>query len=319
MTLVKVARRLWLARRAVTIAFVCSCLLGILIAFRVGFPPSLTSRQYQVGVASASALVDTSKSTVADANAGDVLTLATRAALLGSLMANPPIKDDIARLAGIPANKLGATPPATVGPAVSPAPSVSNAPVSPSARLANTLTISIVQGGQLPIVQVDAQAPTAARAARLANASLEALVADVNSVASSDQVPALQRLIVRPLGPAASTLSARGIGPLYGLIGTVAAFFLACVGILGVPRVKAAWRTAAELEEVDRTGAAAPTTVEAVDPILAALERHGTHPGAASGGSVAAARKREAAAADRAFQHGNTRGLWTARRHSEPT
>jgi hypothetical protein len=259
MALINILRQLWRRRDFVALALACACLLGVAIAYRVGFPPSLTSRQYQVGIASASALIDSSRSQVADLGVdtgSDVGTLSARASLLGSVMTSAPIVNQIARDVGIASDQLIATPPVVVGAPPSLASSVSDASARASSRNANILNVSIVAGGQLPIIEVDTQAPTAARAARLANASFAALQAEVNSTATTQHVPVRQRIIIRSLGPAGSATVNRGVGALYGLIGGLVLFVLACCAILGIPAFRNAWRRASALDELGSLDAA---------------------------------------------------------------
>ncbi|MGP0053179.1 MAG: hypothetical protein ACLPZR_30670, partial [Solirubrobacteraceae bacterium] len=63
MTLVTAIGRLRHPRLLALVAALLSCLAGIAIVYQI---PSLKARQHQVGVASATALVDSSKSQVAD-------------------------------------------------------------------------------------------------------------------------------------------------------------------------------------------------------------------------------------------------------------
>jgi hypothetical protein len=273
MTLFTALRQLLRRRACVIVALVCACSVGVAIPYRIGFPPKLTSRQYNVGIASASALVDSTRSQVADLGldtGSDVFTLAARASLLGSVITGSPVKDEIAHLAGVPANELIATPPVVAGAGASPAASVPDASIHPSDPRANILNVSIVEGGQgaeLPIIEIDTQAPTAAIAARLANASFVALQADVNSLAAAANVPALHRLVIRPLGPAGSATATRGVGPLYGALGGIAVFVLACAAILGVPVLRTAWRRASLIGilAVPDAGAPAFTAASAAD------------------------------------------------------
>jgi hypothetical protein len=251
--LVAAMRRLGRRHLLLLAALILACLVGVVIPYRIGFPPSLRSRQYQVGIASASALVDSTRSQLADLGAdtgSDVGTLAYRASLLASLVTSSPIKDEIAQRAGVPANDLIATGPATVVGSDSPAPSVSNAPINESGPTASTLSVSVptLPAGQIPVIQVNTQGPSPAIAASLANAAFAALQAEVNSVAGTDRIPALQRVVIRPLGPADAALASRGPGLLYGILGAVLTFVLACGAILGITSLRAAWRNESALE-----------------------------------------------------------------------
>jgi hypothetical protein len=251
MNLVSLARRLWSRRRYLIVALVCACLGGIAL--------QLTSHRRDVGIASASALVDSSGSEVADlgAGGGDPATLAGRASLLASVMTGSPMKDEIARLAGVTPGTVIANPPKVAGSVVSPAPPVPDAPIKPSDPRASILNVSVVSAGQgieLPIIEVETQAPTAAAAARLANASFTALETNVNSTAAANRIPAQSRLFIRPLGGAGFATEIQGAGPLDDVLVGCVLFVLGCCAILGIPWLRTAWHTAAEIEHSDQQG-----------------------------------------------------------------
>jgi len=264
MTLVLALRALWHRRVLMAPVLLLACVVGLAITYHIGLP--LKPRQYRVGVGSAAAFIDSSQSQVASLGqtGSDIGTLAARASLLASLMASSPIKDDIARRAGIAVKNLAATSPDTLSAAISPAPAVTTAALSASQARAAVLTISVptLPAGRLPIIQVSTQAGSAAAAAGLADAAFAALAADVSSVAAADQVPALQRLVIRQLGPATSGVAIRGPGLLSGIIGGLAALLLGCAVIVWVSSLAAAWRHSLALErEPQRQPQAAPDSL----------------------------------------------------------
>jgi hypothetical protein len=185
-----------------------------------------------------------------------------------------------------------ATGPASVVGSDSPAPSVPNTTISPSSPKASTLTASVptLAAGQIPVIQVNTQAPTAAIAANLANATFAALQSDVNSVAGTDNVPVLQRVVIRPLGPATATSVSQGPGLLFGMAGAVLTFFLACGAIVASSSLAAAWRAvpAAAPGVIDPGVAAAWRDQAAVQHTV--LDRYEAVPGpAAHDDTIAAA------------------------------
>jgi hypothetical protein len=219
------------------LALGCALLVGVAVTYRI---PSLKSRRHDVGIASASVLVDSSRSQLADLGATsgtDLNTLATRASLLASMMASSQFKDDIASRAGVLSRNLVVIPPAQVQPATTAAPAVTaGSPSSPQASVVN-VSIPNLQAGLIPLILVGTQASTASKAALLANASVAALEAEVSSVAAADHVPPLQQLTLRPLGPAASSTVNRGPGTLEGLLAGLAAFLVICAaGLTGTIR-----------------------------------------------------------------------------------
>src|SRR6186713_197858 len=98
MEIVTILQHLWRLRVAVALSAVVALALGLLTIVKPTFPPE--SRRYEVGVASARALVDTTNSQVVDlgvkedANAG---VLPARAVLLANLLTSSPLKDQTAQ------------------------------------------------------------------------------------------------------------------------------------------------------------------------------------------------------------------------------
>lgn len=253
MELVAILRLLWRRRGLVITAALLSVLVGISMAYRIGIPPKLESRQYHVGLGSATALVDTPSSQVVDlgGNTGsDVRTLSARASLLASVMTSSPIKDEIASRAGVAPDKLIAVPPSSPG-ASGPAPtSVSGSSVSATDPQANILKASIpsLESGEIPIIAVDTQAPDAEGAARLANEAISVLQSHLQSVAGTDKVPNGRRVVVRQLGPARSATVARGPSRFMAIALMIFVFLVLCASIVGVSALVRGWRRAAEME-----------------------------------------------------------------------
>lgn len=258
-TLARALRRLRRRPIAVLVAFVFACAVGAV----------LYSSNSKVGAASASALVDSSKSQVADlgdfsgASAG---ALAYRASLLASLMTNPPILNQIAKAAGLTTAELTATGPSPVGGPSAALPATAG-PAAGSGPNASTLTASVptLAAGQLPVIQVNTQAPTPALAAKLANAGFTALQGQIDSVAGTNDISVPQRVVIRELGPASASWSSQGPGTLLAGVGAIFAFVLACSAILAVASLRAALR-----EEAAREG----DPQRAIEPVAEVAAEH---------------------------------------------
>src|SRR3954453_9015953 len=109
MELVGMLRVLWRHRLLVVVAALIAVLVGLGVAYRIGFPAKLERRPYHVGLGTVTALFDTPSSQVVDLGGktgADIATLAARAQLLASLMTISPIKDEIASRAGVASDKL---------------------------------------------------------------------------------------------------------------------------------------------------------------------------------------------------------------------
>jgi hypothetical protein len=256
MEIVSILRLLWRARRLVVVFGLLAMFVGLLMAYQISYPPSLKSRQYSVGLGAVTALVDTPSSQIVDLGGsntpGNVGTLSSRAALLASIMTSSPIKDEIAARARISPDTLIAMPPASTTPGAQPT-HVSGASISAKDPRAAILKASIpnVQTGEIPIIAVETQAPTAAAAARLANASIEILKQRLSSEATSDAVPDARRVVVRQLGPARSATEVRGPGKAAAIIAAIFVFLLGCALIVGLNKLAGSWQSAAAQERAD--------------------------------------------------------------------
>jgi hypothetical protein len=247
MELVAILRELWRHRLLVIVAAVVAGLVGYAFAFK---PPTLESRQYEVGLGSTTALVDTPSSQVVDLGGGegetpaDIRSLAARATLLASLMTSSPIKDEVAAKAGVDPERLVAVPPS--GEAVGGGSGSSTAKLlnDPDATILKA-RVPTLESGEIPIVAVDTQAPDAETAEKLANESVNALKNYLQSVAGNDHVPNARRVVVTQLGPARASTQVRGPTPMIGLFAFIVVFVLGCGVIVGVRAFIEGWQRAA--------------------------------------------------------------------------
>jgi hypothetical protein len=257
MELVTALRRLSQHKLALLAAVVVAALAAVLISYRVGFPTKFESRSHTVGLATATALIDTPSSQVVDLGGetgNDPSSLASRASLLASLMTTSPLREKIAEQAGISPTTLIASSIDPLGgaAAAAAAPAVSGAVVTAKDPRANILKVSIpnIQSSQVPIIVVNTQAPDAAGAAKLANEAIVVLKAHVTALAASQRVPGARRIVVTQLGPAQAESARRGPSPLISAIIFVVVFLIGCAVILTVLWLRGAWKTAAEDEQM---------------------------------------------------------------------
>jgi hypothetical protein len=302
MEAVKILRQLWHYRLLLAIGILFATLIAILMTYKVtlGLPPGLESRQYKVGIASAEVLVDSPSSQIADIGGGqvstDVTALTARARLLANLMATSPLKDQIARRAGVPRRELIANAP-VIGPQLKPTPIDNQAAVDD--RRGTTLTVYFNE--TLPIITADAKATTEEVAARISSAAIEELGKYLESVAASDKVPDARQLVLSPLGPARFATVQRGPRRLFSILAFVALLSFWCVGIVVVSRIARDWHEAAALEDDSHGSAsAAARTSQVVAPlgerasperveVAAAASLSGKPPGPAARGDRASA------------------------------
>ncbi len=248
MELVKVLRELSRRRKLVAVVLAFSLLVGLLMAFRPGLPPH--SRQYNVSLASADILIDTRDSQVVSVtgHSPGLLTLASRANLLGNLMTGGPLKDAIARQAGVDPELLVVIPPGAGTP---------SAPVeTPAARQlsdAESTVLSLSTDETLPILHVVAQAPNQETARRLSAGTIVELQKYLGSVAASQRIPAVQQLVVREFGAPVTGSARRGLPRRDALLTALALAVLGCASIIGVTWFRRSWKQAEEAELLDPT------------------------------------------------------------------
>jgi hypothetical protein len=235
MATVTMIRELWRRRFLVAGVAVIAVLAGILVLYQISFPPKLTSRKYNVGVATASILVDTPHSQVADVAPKGSDTLGVRANLLASLMVDGAIKTNIAQAAGLnPNNLFGVSKSVTDQPA--------GQPKSPQEPVLTTQVVTENDGSDLPIIVVQAQARNAAAAGSLANAAVVGLRNYLGSTAASQRIPDANRLQITNVGVPQAATATRGPSVALGFGAAIVVFVLGCACILGSVAFMRSWR-----------------------------------------------------------------------------
>ena len=127
----------------------------------------------------AQVLLDTSQSQLVTATSSGVVTLPTRATLVGDLMASDRLRAVAAREAHIPSSELGIVPPSAIATPAVMTPLV--AKVEPLTSAAATPFIVILLTDQqtatspTPVISIETQAPDEAGARTLADATISAL------------------------------------------------------------------------------------------------------------------------------------------------
>lgn len=256
-------RTLWRQRWAVLAGVLLAATVGVLMTYRVGMglPPGFASRHYTVGVASAQILVDSPSSQAIDLGGGglrtDVVVLTARARLLANLMTSSPLRDTIAKRAGIPAATFLVT-----------VPSAGTEPVDPSSASGVAAgpegdRMTVFFNETLPIITADAQAANQPRARRIASAAVDGLRSYLAGVAAQDAVPQDRKLVIKPLGPPQSATVTRGPRRLFAVLAALATFGLWCTGIVGVARLARNWR---EVVAEESAGSRAPAVPPMPDP-----------------------------------------------------
>ena len=244
-----ILRELWRLRLLVILAALLAIFSAVLVSYRVSLPSlKLESRQYHVGIASARTLIDTPASQVVDLNPKGADTLNARASLLANLMVSTPVKSIIARDAGVPPDRLVAIAPTAPGSGGPTVPTTLSQKAAEASKTPGAYLLTLQSDETLPIISVDAQAPTAAAAARLANAATTGLRDYLRSVAGAQNLPAGRQIVVSGLGGAQAADQVRGPRKLFAIAAFVFVFGFACFAIIMISGIARGWRRAAALE-----------------------------------------------------------------------
>jgi hypothetical protein len=248
--------------RLVGIALIVSVLLGLMVGFKIspGLPPHLTSRQHEVGVASTRVLINTPSSIVADLNPAGGNSLSTHAQLLGNLLSSDQVHNAIAKSAGLRAEQVTISPLAVGG--VIQTPLAVTAPAAVGAS-----SVSVNADPLLPLITINATAPTPKLAAALANGSVSVLQSYIQTVAAQEGIPASRRPVITSLGAAVGLPSISGPSKTYSAIAIILLFGIACYVILIATGGKARLRELRELRAIERERALA--MMHATDPSAA--------------------------------------------------
>jgi capsular polysaccharide biosynthesis protein len=257
MDLVNILRTLSRRRRLLILAGVVAIVLGLTIAFRFSLaPPKLESRKHEEGTAVVRMLVDTPRSQVVDVNPQGSEYLGARANVLANVLVEGQIKTAIARNAGVPPRRLFAAAESATEP------ELTATSAEKHSHVLVTRVLNSDAGDQLPIIEIEAEAPRTKTAAALANGAVESLRSHLESKATAEAVPEARRLFVVPLGAAQTSKVVRGAGPIVGFGAAVLIFGFFCGAILIASALANSWRAAAASE----FGVVEPAPEPGLDP-----------------------------------------------------
>jgi hypothetical protein len=226
--MVLIVKTLWLRRRIVAPGLAIAALLAVAVTFHVkaGLLPRLQSRETRASVASSQILIDSPVSAIGDMAQG-LGAPEVRATVYANLMTTTSLINSIAAAAGVPANQI------TVA-----------GPLSTDGSSAGAKGYHLTVGADvsLPIITVNAQAPTKPAAIKLANGVTAGLSSYVGLLAADQGVPAARRVVIRQLGAPILSTASFGTTPLEGVLIFIVLTVGWCMLVLFGLRAKATWR-----------------------------------------------------------------------------
>lgn len=217
-------------------ATVLCALLALLAALAVSFhvsiaPPKLGARVPAAGSATVEVLVDTPRSTVYDLRqpAVSVEDLTNRAVLLGNLIAGREVLAFVAKRTGLPPQSIRAS---------SPTPLVGRAAAGRDQEHSLTIQANPI----VPILSIEARAPSAGSARQLADGAVAGLRDYLTTAAEREGTVPGARLRVEQLGRASATVAGTGPRPLASVAAFVVVFALSSVLAVALARMRRALR-----------------------------------------------------------------------------
>jgi hypothetical protein len=171
-------------------------------------PPRIEARQLEIAGASARVLVDYPRPLLSDrlATGGDYRTLQKRAVLLGNIMASRPVREIVARRAGIDARQISSTARVTAAVQDAFSDTVSERRATEIRISASRYELEVQPDPIIPSVGVYARAPTVAQAVRIANAAVPAMRDYLGAVARREGSDPRSQVVLEQPGTARGAL-----------------------------------------------------------------------------------------------------------------
>lgn len=225
----------------------CAAIAALVALFSVAdvrfLPPNVKLRSMEMGSAYTEMMVDTPRSALLDVRQSsyDISMLVNRAVLVGSLIATPSVRADIARRTHVPADVLQIEAPRTpVQPLPRKVAGRSNGPVD-LFRMTNQYRLDIRVDTTVPFLDIYAQAPTASAASGLANSAVDALQDYLRTVATSQGTPSKMQVDVRQFGRAQGKIITQGIQWQIAILVFCIAFGVSSLAVVAIGRIRRGW------------------------------------------------------------------------------
>lgn len=237
-------RELWGHKVGLAIALALALLAMTRLLYDVSlFPPRLERDSLSIASASTHVLVDTPRSTVIDLreNTYDFTELTNRALLAGNVMASPAVVEYISRHSGVPANEIRISAPLTPEQPRAIA-DISHQPkTSDILRSPDEYRLSVRANPTVPVLDIYSEAPDAATAQKLADASIQGLKDYLNAIALKHKTPREDQVRLTQLGGATGGAVNSGATIQMAILVFLLVFAIACGVVLFVARVRRGW------------------------------------------------------------------------------
>jgi hypothetical protein len=209
-------------------------------------PPKLKARSLEIATASTHVVVDTPRSTLLDLRQDtyELEGLTKRAVLLGNVIANGPVRESIARRAGIPVEALRVDAPLTAKQPQARIEAGKEKKASDILRSNDQYRLNIQANPTAPMLDIYAQTPSPESAEALANAAVKNLKAYLADLAQFESTPEGKQIQLVQLGTARGAVINESVHWQIALLAFIFTFALACATLIFLSRVSLGWRLA---------------------------------------------------------------------------
>ncbi len=253
---------LWRLRIGVVLSLVLALIAAVWSVEQISLSPfKLTPRSLEMATASTHVIVDTPTSALSDLRQDtySLEALTNRAVLLGNVMASAPVRQAIAKRAGVPFETLQISAPLTRAQPQARAENGNQKSMSDILKSTDQYRISISANPTVPMLDIYAQTPSARTSQALANAAVDELRGYLGGLASTEQTPAKDQIQIVQLGRAEGAIINGGVHWQAALLAFFLTFAAASATVIFIARVRTGWREAAREEQLaDADAAMAP-------------------------------------------------------------
>jgi hypothetical protein len=235
---------LWRLRIGLAISVSLGLIAALISVAHVGiFPPTVHPRTHELASAATRVLVDSPKSSTLDlgVSVNDIASATNRALLVANVMASAPVREYISRRAHVPADVLQVASPVTPD---WPRPLASNGNAKHTTDLlksVNEYRLSLQSNPTVPVVIVDAEAPTPAAAKALANGAVDGMRDYLRDLGVRQGIPKTQQVELEQLGRATGSVVDGGANFSVALLSFLIVFGTSSAAAVFFSRVRRGW------------------------------------------------------------------------------
>ena len=213
------------------------------------WPPGMHSRGLEIGTATTQLLV-ASPNLAVGGGSYQYTSAVNQGTLLGNVMVGYPVLSQAARAIGVPEREIQATAPMTANvPRVLVQPG-SGASATAILKSPDQYKLEIQADPSVPVLHIYTQAPTAAIAIRLAQASINALLRYVHRIEVRDGIPTGQQISIEQMGPVQGGVANPGAAAQIALLVFLGVFGITLWLLTLAARVRQQWLLARLTEQL---------------------------------------------------------------------